>query len=283
MITQKEITLNETSYPVKATIYQNTDIVPRACVLYFHGGGLLYGSRLDLPELHLNSLTDAGCVIISYDYPLAPAVKIDFIINNVVDSINHYVKHPMRYAARELPYFLWGRSAGAYLCLLASASGRLLLPPNGILSYYGYGFLCDSWFSTPSKYYCTLPAVPESCLLAVSDRVHTEGDLDTHYSIYVYARQTGTWKSLFYDGRDKCFFLDYSLRACDKLPAPLFCAHSINDTDVPYSEFLELCGKYRAEKFIVSRAMHDFDRDETDSLTVQLLKATVHFLEIHLI
>lgn len=30
----------------------------------------------------------------------------------------------------------------------------------GILSYYGYGFLCDNWFKEPSRHYCTLPKVP---------------------------------------------------------------------------------------------------------------------------
>ena len=32
-----------------ATIYKNPDVISRACILYFHGGGLLYGYRCDLP------------------------------------------------------------------------------------------------------------------------------------------------------------------------------------------------------------------------------------------
>lgn len=281
MTEQIEMTLNELTYPVNVTVYHNTAVVPKACILYFHGGGLLYGSRLDLPQLHVNSLTNAGYLIISYDYPLAPAAKIDMILKSVIDSINHYILNPSLYISQELPYFLWGRSAGAYLCLLASKDKRLLLPPRGILSYYGYGFLCDSWFDTPNSYYCSLPPVNSSCLNAVSDQVHTEGNLDSHYSIYVYARQTGSWKSLFYEGRDKYFFLDYSLRTCEKLPSPLFCAHSMNDTDVPYTEFLSLCSMYQAKQFVVPGSVHDFDRNEADPAAAQLLNATVEFLNNH--
>ncbi len=90
----------------------------------------MYGSRLDLPQLHVNNLTNAGYLIISFDYPLAPAAKIDIILKSVIDSINHYILNWSLYVSQELPYFLWGRSAGAYLCLLASIDKRLLLPPR---------------------------------------------------------------------------------------------------------------------------------------------------------
>ncbi|MEG0722395.1 MAG: alpha/beta hydrolase [Lachnospiraceae bacterium] len=282
MITQKEFTFHKTSYCKKVTVYRDLTVMPRASILYFHGGGLLYGSRTDLPSLHLRMLTSAGYIIVAYDYPLAPAAKLDLILSDVIDSVNHYIQNTELYMEQELPFFLWGRSAGAYLCLIASSTGKFLQLPNGILSYYGYGFLCDNWFRTPSPYYNSLPPIPESCLSTISSKLYAQGNLDTHYSIYVYARQTGTWKSLFYEGREKYFFLDYSLRTCKKLPCPLFCAHSIHDTDVPYSEFLELCSRYDAQRFVASAPMHDFDRDEKDTFTLQLLESTLHFLEEHL-
>ena len=148
-----------------------------------------------------------------------------------------------------------------------------------ILSYYGYGFLCDNWFKEPSRHYCTLPKVPESALCVISEGIHADGDLDTHYSVYVYARQQGNWIDLFYEGREKFFYLDYTLRACDKLPCPLFCAHSTGDTDVPFSEFTELSNKYHAKRFIVSGTEHDFDRDTENPFTQKVLDETVAFIE----
>ncbi len=290
MLCEKQIHITSEIYEKNATVYYDPDITLKACILYFHGGGLLYGIRTDLPALHKETLTKAGYRIIAFDYPLAPSARLDLILEDVCASVNHYLENTSFYiedirtedTEGKVPYFLWGRSAGAYLCLLAAASGKCKEAPSGILSYYGYGFLCDGWFMTPSKYYNTLPAVGETALRNTPSGIHADGDLDTHYSVYVYARQQGCWVDLIYAGRQKFFYLDYTLRTCEKLPCPLFCAHSTGDTDVPYSEFLELCGRYRAQRFVVSHNMHDFDRDENSPVTARLLEATVKFLDLKL-
>lgn len=282
MTEKREINLEHPAYPKYATVYSEKDTDAKACILYFHGGGLLYGSREDLPRRHIDTLTRAGYIIISYDYPLAPAARLDTIMGDVCSSITHYINHPEIYCGRKLPFFLWGRSAGAYLCLLAGAKGNLPAVPAGILSYYGYGFLCDHWYETPSGFYRSLPAVDASCLEQAGADLHTAGSLDTHYSIYVYARQTGSWRSLLYEGRDKYFYLDYTLRACTALPCPLFCAHGTRDNDVPYGEFLELSNRFRPRQFIASCDGHDFDRDEENPFTEKLLDETLAFLEENL-
>lgn len=292
MLHMNDVSIPGGAYEKHATVYSDTALSPKACVLYFHGGGLLYGTRTDLPNLHLKFLTEAGYRVIAFDYPLAPAVKLEQILEDVCASVRHYLANPALYLCPEsaaaeaetcapLPYFLWGRSAGAYLCLLAGAHGTFAKRSAGILSYYGYGFLCDGWFLTPSKYYCSLPTVSGTVLDSVPPGIHAEGDLSTHYSIYVYARQTGQWADLIYSGRQKFFYLDYTLRTCDRLPCPLFCAHSTGDTDVPYAEFLELCGKYHAQRFVASHNMHDFDRDEKNPVTMRLLEATLKFMEVN--
>lgn len=279
MLQIKELELDRNGYSKKATIYSDTECTPKAALLYFHGGGLLYGDRTDLPDYHIARMTQAGYAIISYDYPLSPAAKLPLIMEDICASINHYVENSVNYTGFSLPYFLWGRSAGAYLCLVAAAHGELYAQPKGILSYYGYGFLVNNWFHTPSKYYVSLPPVLESCLTAIPQEVHTTGDLETHYSVYVYARQNGCWKDLIYEGREKFFLLDYSLRTCDRLPCPLFCAHSTGDTDVPYEEFLELCQKYNAKRYIASCNEHDFDRNTEIPATHSLLDSSIAFLD----
>ena len=279
MIQKKIIKLSDSPFTKYATIYKDDSSKSQACILYFHGGGLLYGNREDLPEKHVNAVTAAGYTIIAFDYPLSPAAKLDTILDDVCGSVNDYLDNIEKYIEEPLPYFLWGRSSGAYLCLIAAASGKLKQKPVAVLSFYGYGFLCDNWYQMPSKYYCKLPKVDEACLNGIPQEMHANGGLDTHYSIYVYARQSGNWKNLIYDGRDKFFLLDYSLRTKDKFPCPLFCAHSTGDTDVPYSEFLELCNRYHAKRFIAATDVHDFDRDEDSPFTNRLLEATLAFME----
>ncbi|MCD8021396.1 MAG: alpha/beta hydrolase [Clostridiales bacterium] len=279
MLQKQVFQWNHATYDKHVTIYQDDQAASKACILYFHGGGLLYGNREDLPDRHLSEITRAGYPIIAFDYPLAPAAKLDIILEDVCASVNDYLQNVENYNGISLPYFLWGRSSGAYLCLLAAASNKLLRKPLAVLSYYGYGFLCDNWYQVPSRYYCKLPAVKESCLQATPQQMHAGGDLETHYSVYVYARQTGNWKNLIYDGREKFFLLNYSLRTCDRFPCPLFCAHATGDTDVPYTEFLELCNRFHAKRFIAATNLHDFDRDEDSHFTKRLLEATLTFME----
>lgn len=278
MLEKKRILLSDIPYTKYATIYSNGTVPSKACILYFHGGGLLYGHREDLPELHLDTLTTAGFVIVAFDYPLAPGAKLGMILEDVKSSITHYVQYSQLYTRTALPYFLWGRSAGAYLCLLTASKNDFIQEPLGVLSYYGYGFLCDYWFQTPSSYYQSLPSVDDSCIKNTNDKLTATGYLDTHYSIYIHARQTGTWKDLLYTGREKDFYLDYTLRTADVFPFPLFCAHSTNDTDVPYAEFLELTTRFSAQTFIAPLDIHDFDRDESNHFTEKLLGETLQFL-----
>ena len=47
----------------------------------------------DLPRPHLNTLTQAGYAIIAFDYPLAPAAKLEMIMNDVESSIQYYINH----------------------------------------------------------------------------------------------------------------------------------------------------------------------------------------------
>ena len=122
MLEKKEFEIPSEKFKKGATVYTDSDTPVKAAIIYFHGGGLLYGRRKDLPRPHLNTLTQAGYAIIAFDYPLAPAAKLEMIMNDVESSIQYYIDHSdeliksPKSSEGSLPYFLWGRSAGAYLC-----------------------------------------------------------------------------------------------------------------------------------------------------------------------
>ncbi len=279
MVLTKSITPvknNKSKSQRKFTLYYPSDSEIRAVIVYIHGGGLLCGTAQDLPDLHTELLTSKGYAILAIDYPLAPQAKIDAILNDTIDSIN--ICYEVAELNGEIPLFVWGRSAGAYLALLASSSDKLQLKLNGIISYYGYGFLCDGWYDEPSTYYANIPTVKVDSTRIYDKDIVFRGPIANYYSTYVYARQTGMWKDLIYDGRDKFFFLNYTLRTVASLPAPLFAAHSTGDTDVPYNEFIALCNKYSPDKFIVSIPEHDFDRNTDELATSELLNKTISFI-----
>ena len=270
------IQVGQTSLPLYATHYVDDQIPVKATLIYLHGGGLLAGSRQDLPELHIQFFTQAGIQILALDYPLAPHAKIDSILTSLLQSIK-IVKNQPHFA--ELPYFLWGRSAGAYLALLIATKLKQesnITLPSGVLSFYGYGFLTDGWYDTKSDYYTKLPAVDEETFKILTQQPLVTAERQ-YFGTYIYARQTGKWKSLIYQGRDKFFYLDYSLRLAD-LNIPLFLAHATGDPDVPFSEFNALCAKYSAKRFVAAINEHDFDRNEQSKLTQELLQASLEFI-----
>lgn len=266
-----------------ATLYRDSEVPARAVLLYFHGGGLLFGTRRDLPDFQKAAFLSAGYPILAFDYPLAPAAHLPEILASAAESIRKYPRILMDCGLPSLPYVLWGRSAGAYLCLLL-ASGKWLSSPQpaGLISYYGYGFLCDNWLGEPCAYYTALPQISREEVAPLFSQYRTEGSLEQFYSLYVYARQTGSWRSLFYDGREKYFWLDDSLRTVSQLPCPLFATHSILDPDVPWSEYQALCEHYHPAGFPVTEPEHDFDRRDT-AVTRKLLSETLRFLDSLLI
>lgn len=279
MIIQR-ISIPSEYYTKNATLYQQTSIQSKAAILYFHGGGLLYGNREDLPESHIQAFCSNGYPVIAMDYPLAPAVRLPAIRADVHRSICWYLENRMHVFQNPLPYILFGRSAGAYLCLLASME-QFQEPPAGLLSYYGYGIFCSAWYCTPSPFYMRYPLVSERCLQSLSQVPQASAALETHFAVYVYLRQRGRWADLLMAPGETDLALCHSLRTSHKetAPCPLFFAHALQDPDIPFSEFCALTQNFPAcEQFIAHEHVHDFDRDASSSATTELLASSVQFL-----
>ena len=271
----------KTNIELQATLYRNTKKTTRATLLYFHGGGLLYGKRTDLPEYHIDTFCDAGYSILAFDYRLAPVTKLAHILDDVKDAIIWYLDNRTHLFYSKCPYFLWGRSAGAYLCLLAE---RMDLPENpiGILSYYGYTFVNDYWYNQPNPYYAQFPAVDSETISSICKEGETaEGLLDTRYSLYVYARQTGKWISMLIDNSIEDFYKLYSFKKITDFNyyPPVFLAHSFHDTDVPFAETQVLSPLLpKSHLFVASAKTHDFDKDTTCDDTLSLIEESICFM-----
>ncbi len=280
MFTQKEIQLSDSPITKEATIIRNEDVPAKSAILYLHGGGLIFGERDDLPNYHLQRLTDEGHVIITIDYLLAPATKLPEILEDLQGSLSTILDKFEEWLGQDIPYFLWGRSAGAFLSLWLGGKGNLTPPPQGVISFYGYGFLADNWYESKNDYFNkTYPALDATWLDQASDEPTVEGDPRDTMGIYIYARQSGTWKELVY-GEDDSHFLDrYSLRDLETYPVPLFLTHATGDYDVPYEEFQALVEKYEATTFVVESQEHDYDRNTAIEETVDLLDKMIAFLD----
>lgn len=265
-----------------ASLYSSQVNNSKAVILYFHGGGLLMGQREDLPQYHLDRLTKSGYSILAFDYRLAPETTFPLILEDVLDAIDYFIENKSKLGYEDLPFFLWGRSAGAYLALLSYKMG-LGEKPRGIISYYGYGFLCPDWYKSPSFYYLQYPNLKrESVKKLIKDRQLSEASPQIRFPLYLYTRQTGTWFSSFAGEDEEGFLSTYSLlNLPDQIDyPPSFLAHSLRDEDVPFRESIELSKLIRdSSLYTPSVEGHDFDRQVDSRETVILLDKTIEFLD----
>ena len=277
-ITYKKIQLNNYYIDIMANIYVNNSEICKGVLLYFHGGGLIYGTKEDLPQLHIDKLCNAGYAIISYDYRLAPETKFPSILEDVLDGMHYYIENKDFLGFSNCPYYLWGRSAGAYICLLA-ANQVLKEKPQGIISYYGYSFSVPNWFNSGNPFYLTFPFVKEDLIKTIiEDKIITSGPIEKRFVIYLYARQRGNWLSLIY-GSESEFLSKYSLKHNVANLPPVFLAHNFKDKDVPYTEALALSKMLKnTTLYSCSANDHDFDRNIRDRNTINLLDKTIDFL-----
>ena len=75
-------------YEKQVTESWDTEAPQRGDIVYLHGGGLLFGTRDDLPAYHLEQLTRAGFRVLALDYPLAPNAKLPQILEDILCSVN---------------------------------------------------------------------------------------------------------------------------------------------------------------------------------------------------
>src|SRR6478672_9928964 len=73
--------------PIKADVYRLPGDDVRPVIVWIHGGGLITGGRGGPNPEQRRRYLDAGYVIVSIDYRLAPETKLSGIVDDVRDAI----------------------------------------------------------------------------------------------------------------------------------------------------------------------------------------------------
>ena len=261
---------------------------PEACndkkcaVFYLHGGGLLYGERDDLPQPYIRAFMDAGYTLYCLDYPLAPEVSLTTINETIFQLWKNLVNGEVREAGIE-KYFLFGRSAGAYLALVLAKnikSDEALTQPAGILDFYGYYEMTAPFLTEKSVYYNTLPAVSEQMEEKFRGKEPvTTGPKNLRFALYVYGRQQGRWGHLLGEEDIKASENSLSEEDIQKLP-PIFITASSSDLDVPFriSKLLSRKAPSAVMK-TVYYLEHDFDRDISNPIGKEIYTECIKWMK----
>lgn len=263
-----------------ATFYKPLKKEYKATILYFHGGGFIFGHKDDLPKPYIELFAQNGYGILAVDYPLSPEIKLPTIIEST-NFITNWMTNDFMSNLENNNYFIMGRSAGAFLALSNGlyAQEQLANPPLGIISLYGYFNLNDASFSVPSRHYLQYPKINEQSIrnLIKNEPVTTDLNHD-RFPIYLSSRQNGNWMELILNPiKDK---KKYSLNQdqLKKLP-DLFVASATLDPDVPSRQSRQLANTHpNTTLHLVKINEHDFDRTHINEHGLQLYNEIINWL-----
>lgn len=116
-------------HPIKANIFLPASEGKYPVLIYFHGGGFIFGNRDQGLENPLKEkLLANGYAVVSADYRLAPETKLDEILKDVSDVIKWIkLNGQQKYNIDTGKIAVAGGSAGGYLAL-SSGFNRDLMP-----------------------------------------------------------------------------------------------------------------------------------------------------------
>ena len=267
---------------LKMTLYRSEVPHKKTTILYFHGGGLIYGTRNDFPSSYLKIFLHAGYDFLALDYPLAPESNLDTILEASNELVIFYLENNQSLLdLSNENYVLFGRSAGAYLVFMLCDSLRRngITPPKALICLYGYTRLDEKSFLAPSKYYKTFPNIDLLHLeRIVGDSPITNGPINTRFALYAAARQDGTWvKTLCGNESPQTYSLGTQSLAA--LPPTILSAATM-DPDVPYRMSKSLTKVIPDSKLItIYSATHDFDRDTSDPTGLSVYNEIIQWMD----
>lgn len=284
---------------IKADVYRPAGDAVRPVIFWIHGGALVGGSRTNLPpEKQFIQYMEAGYVLVSIDYRLAPVTKLAEIVKDVEDAYAWLRKEgPTQFKIDPERIAVMGMSAGGYLTL---TSGFRLDPrPKALISIYGYGDITGDWYSKPYPFYIeTQPIVTKEAALKANTGVviaNTDSlgkeQLKYQGDFYMYCRQNGLWPNKV-SGRDPLkepeWFTGYEARknVTQSYP-PTLLLHGEKDTDVIFEQSVlmaEALKRHGVEHELISQPHwgHGFDYKEEDPSVQDAHNQILQFLSKHL-
>jgi acetyl esterase/lipase len=236
---------------IKADVYRADDDSFRPAVVWIHGGALIMGHREGIDARVKRMMLDAGFILISIDYRLAPETKLPEIIADVEDAFTWiWQQGPQQFKMLPGRLAVIGSSAGGYLTL---TSGFRAQPrPTVLVSFFGYGDLVGDWYSRPSKHprhhqitmtrdeaYRQVSGPP------ISDSRQRNGNGGAFYQ---YCRQHGHWPKAVSgwdpDTEGDKFVPFMPVRNVTQDYPPTMLIHGTRDTDVPYEQSVMMAEQF---------------------------------------
>ncbi|MBP1047050.1 alpha/beta hydrolase [Enterococcus sp. BWM-S5] len=242
----------------------HANVLVKKYMIYFHGGGLVYGSKNDLPKELKQLFLDKGYTVITMDYLLTPNNTLTELFSALVQTF-HAICDQIEHA----PFSFCGRSAGSYLMLLLT---RYLIEnepeeqPEQLINFYGY---TDLSFITSERKLVDIPVTEKEIQAIDTTSPVWDDPLLQRYLLYIYAVQHQKLAS--YYGITEQTSADFTITETQRQPfPPIFSTASTADQEVPFHYSKALIRKNTRDMFVpVYYLKHDFLKETQDD---QVLK-----------
>jgi acetyl esterase/lipase len=229
---------------IQADVHRLPGDEVRPVILWIHGGALIFSDRGSVKQHQLQRYLQAGYVVVSIDYRLAPETKLPEIIEDLQDA-HRWVreKGPELFRIDPDRVALVGDSAGGYLTLMG---GFCLKPrPKALVSFYGYGDITGKWTSRPDPHYLKLDRIEkEEAYKVVGGKVLSGSPIFPRVTFYNYCRQNGLWPkevaALDPDKEPEKLERFCPVRHVTREYPPTLLLHGDKDTDVPFEESVRM-------------------------------------------
>ena len=265
---------------LKASFYRPKENKIQTTLLYFHGGGLIFGNREDLPKNYIELFAANGIALLAVDYPLAPETKMATILD-IAFEITDWFVHDFLKKIDSSTYFIMGRSAGGFLAMSSALHAQKNHnAPKGVISLYGYYNLNDAIFTVPNRYYLKYPKVSDAVLASLikQGQVITKGD-QNRFLLYLASRQKGDWMDLLLSSAKQKRELSISRDDIEHLP-PLFLAAASGDPDVPSRQSRQLSNFHPdASLTLYEIEEHDFDRTHQETFGLPTYQKMIRWIQ----
>lgn len=278
---------------IKADVWRAPDTLPRPTIIWIHGGALINGHRGGINNRVKKMALDAGYVVVSIDYRLAPESKLPEIIEDLEDAIRWvHEQGPELFHADTSRVAVMGGSAGGYLTL--TAGYRAKPRPDVLVAFWGYGDLIGEWYSTPSphrRHNFVKPTKEEAFAQVgkspISDARQRQGNGGLFYT---YCRQHGIWPqqvSTWDPATEANKFDEYMpVENVSAEYPPTLLIHGTVDTDVPFKQSEMMVEQFSEHKvphrlIAIKNGEHGLGGADPDEID-QAYAAVMEFLDAHL-
>lgn len=236
---------------MKANVYREDDEMIRPVVVWIHGGALIMGGREWIDERVKKMFLDAGYVIVSIDYRLAPETKLASIIEDVEDALK-WVREmgPELFHIDSSRIAVLGASAGGYLTLVTGY--RVKPRPTVLVAFYGYGDLIGDWYSKPSPHYLQRSKIAEEQARKQVSGPPIANSKDRNGNggvFYLFCRQQGIWPKEVSGWHPVIEAEKYDpympVKNVTKQYPRTLLIHGTKDTDVPYEQSVMMADQFK--------------------------------------